>query len=218
MTPEDNTKAAIRVLVVDDYSVIRDGLRAQLAEYADIDMVGEAASGPAAVIATRRLHPDVVLMDLRMPEGDGITATRQIVAEHAGTAVVVFTTFEDDREVRDAIDAGATSYLLKDIDPPELAHAVRAAAAGDSIVNERVLPGLLRDFRRRGGLVLNPLSSNEQKIVRGITEGKTNKEIAAQMKMSHGGVKTAIERMLAKHKVANRLELAAWASDEGFLD
>lgn len=211
----------IRVLVVDDYTLIRNGLRVSLAPYADIEVTGEASSGPLAVAATAELHPDVVLMDLRMPDGDGITATRQIVAGDSGAAVVVLTTFEGDRDVHDAIDAGATSYLLKDIDPPDLARAVRAAAAGNSVINERVLPGLLADYRRRGGHDShdpNPLNAREKLIVRALAQGKTNREIAKELTMSHGGVKSAVERLLSKYGLASRAELAAWATSEGLLD
>ena len=137
----------IRIVLVDDHPLVREGIRGMLARSADIEVVGQAASGPEGVALAAKLSPDVVLMDLRMPGGDGVAATREIVA--AGTArVMVLTTYESDEDILRAIEAGAAGYLLKDIAPDALAAAIRAAARGETVLAPSVQSALLSRMRR----------------------------------------------------------------------
>ncbi|WP_375385215.1 response regulator [uncultured Microbacterium sp.] len=215
--------APIRVLIVDDQAVMRNGLRITLHPYADIEVVGEASSGPLAVTAAAQLRPDVVLMDLRMPAGDGVTATRQIVAGGSGAAVLVFTTFDLDEDVYGAIDAGASGYLLKDVEPDDLAAAVRALVSGEDVVDAKVVRTVFAELRRRNRQAspttvdASPLTSREREILEGLAAGKTNKEIARDLVMEPGGVKSAISRMLGKYDAKTRTQLITWAFQKGYL-
>ena len=214
--------APIGVLLVDDYGVLRNGLRMSLQPFDDIEVVGEAPSGPAAVTETIRLQPDVVLMDLRMPGGDGVTATREIVASGSRAAVLVLTTYDADEDVHAAIDAGAAGYLLKDQDPDHLAAAIRTAATGEYVLAGKVVRTAMVELRRRAGMVIaarddNPLSAREVEILLGMAAGLTNQEIARQLVMEPSGVKSAVERMLAKHAAKSRAQLVAWAFRNRYL-
>lgn len=213
----------IRVLLADDYGVLRNGLRMSLHPYDDITVVGEASSGPIAVTETERLQPDVVLMDLRMPGGDGVTATREIVAAGHRAAVLVLTTYDADEDVYAAIDAGAAGYLLKDQDPEHLVAAIRTAAAGEYVLAGRVVRPAMVELRRRAGMLItttqqSPLSAREVELLRGLAAGLTNNEIARQLVMEPSGVKSAVERMLAKYGARSRTHLVAWAFRNGYVN
>ena len=159
----------IRIVLADDHPVVREGIRGMLQGYDDIEVVGQAGSGPEAVALVAELHPDLVLMDLRMPGGDGVEATRAIVAAHPATRVVVLTTYETDQDILRAIEAGASGYLLKDIAPAELARSVRSAAAGQTVLATSAATALLG--RVQGRQAAPALSAQEINVLRLAADG-----------------------------------------------
>jgi DNA-binding NarL/FixJ family response regulator len=208
----------IRVVVADDQQLIRAGFAALLASEADIDVVGEAATGAEAVELVTRLRPDVVLMDIRMPDGDGIWATRRIVAgpENAATRIVIVTTFELDDYVVDAIRAGASGFLVKDTEPVELIRAVRVVAAGDALLSPGVTKRLLG--RVAGGLsavvdteTLAVLTDREREVLALVGHGLTNEEIAAKLFLSPLTAKTHVSRIMQKLGARDRVQLVVTA-------
>jgi DNA-binding NarL/FixJ family response regulator len=214
----------IRVVIADDQQLIRGGFRALLEAEADIDVVGEAATGRAAVELTERMGPDVVLMDIRMPDGDGLWATREIVARPAlaGVHVVVVTTFELDEYVTSAITAGASGFLVKDAEPVELIRAVRVAAAGDALLSPGVTKRLLervavasRDAPKADAL--DELTEREREVLRLVAEGLTNEEIAARLFLSPLTAKTHVSRILAKLACRDRVQLVVLAYESGLV-
>lgn len=222
MSDDDLPKNPIRVLIAEDYGILRAGLRTSLRPYADIEVVGEASSGPEAVTEAARLRPQVILMDLRMPGGDGVTATREIVDGGGSAAVLVLTTFDSDEDVHAAIDAGASGYLLKDRAPEQLAEAIRTVASGENVLATKVTRAAFVELRRRRGGISpapkpNPLTDRERQILEGLVAGKTNKQIAREIVMTPSGVKSAIERMFRKYGAKTRSQLAAWVTSEGHL-
>ena len=216
----------IRVLLVDDDPLVRAGLRLMLRSAQDIDVIGEAADGAAAITATAELVPDVVLMDIRMPGTDGVTATTQITraqstraeltAAGAAPRVVALTTFDADELVRQAITAGAVGYLVKDTPPAEIISAVRAVAAGQGVLSPAVTGPLLEQMRgaaapRPAGPSspgLDVLTERERAVALAVTNGATNAEIARQLYVSAATVKATISRILAKLELDNRVQLA----------
>lgn len=207
----------IRIVLADDHPVVREGIRGMLTGYDDIDVVGQAASGPEAVELVAALHPDLVLMDLRMPGGDGVAATRAIVAAHPGTRVVVLTTYETDQDILRAIEAGAGGYLLKDIAPAELARSVRAAAAGETVLATSAASALLG--RLRGGASTAPaLSPQEVKVLRLAADGRTNAAIGAELFIGEATVKTYLSRAYEKLGASDRTSAVRRALELGLLD
>jgi DNA-binding NarL/FixJ family response regulator len=205
---------AIRVVLADDHPVVREGLRGMLAAEPDIEVVGEAASGPEAVVLARRLRPDVVLMDLRMPGGDGVEATRQL----AGTTVVVLTTYDSDAEILRAVEAGAAGYLLKDTPRAVLADSVRAAARGETVLAPAVAGRLLG--RMRGAPGRQPpeqLSARETEVLALVARGLTNAEIGRRLYLSEATVKTHLLRACAKLGVSGRTAAVTKAIETGAL-
>ena len=208
----------IRVVIADDQQLIRAGFAALLASEADIDVVGEASTGAEAVELVTRLRPDVVLMDIRMPDGDGIWATRRIVAdpENAATRIVIVTTFELDDYVVDAIRAGASGFLVKDTEPVELIRAVRVVAAGDALLSPGVTKRLLG--RVAGGLsavvdteALAVLTDREREVLALVGHGLTNEEIAAKLFLSPLTAKTHVSRIMQKLGARDRVQLVVTA-------
>jgi len=210
---------SITVLVADDQEMVRTGFRLILGAEPDIDVVGEAGTGAATVELARRLHPDVVLMDVRMPELDGLAATRALTADPDPPRIVVVTTFDLDEYVYGALRAGACGFLLKDAGPRLLVEAVRAAAAGDALVSPsvtvRLLARLTEPVRHRDGT--DPLSPRELDVVRALARGRTNAEIAADLFVSLSTVKTHLANVHAKLGARNRVEVAAWAWEHGLV-
>ena len=214
----------IRVLLVDDDPLVRAGLRLMLRSAPDIDVIGEAADGAAAITATAELVPDVVLMDIRMPGTDGVTATAAITAAAArstqaqaapGPRVVALTTFDADELVRQAITAGAVGYLVKDTPPAEIISAVRAVAAGQGVLSPAVTGPLLDQMRGATPSPAGPskpgldvLTERERAVALAVTDGATNAEIARQLYVSAATVKATISRILAKLELDNRVQLA----------
>jgi len=210
----------IRVLIVDDHEIVREGLQTLLAEEADFEVVGLAGDGYAAVALARTASPDVVLMDLLMPGLDGLEATRRILAEHPSAHVVVLTTFADDQRVRDAIQAGATGYLLKDVLKGDLLRALREAAAGRPSLHPEVQQHLMQAVAAGtpASQTKPPhasLSEREFGILRLIAEGHSNKEIAAVLYLTEGTIKGYVSTIFDKLGVADRTQAALYAVRHG---
>jgi DNA-binding NarL/FixJ family response regulator len=203
----------VRVLLADDHPVVREGLRGMLAAEPDIEVTGEAASGPEAVALARALSPDVILMDLRMPGGDGVDAIRQL----AGIAVVVLTTYDSDADILRAVEAGAAGYLLKDTPRAVLADSVRAAARGETVLAPAVAGRLLG--RLRAGQAPRPerLSARETEVLALAARGLTNAEIGRSLYVSEATVKTHLLRAFAKLGVSGRTAAVARAIETGAL-
>jgi DNA-binding NarL/FixJ family response regulator len=217
--PKVAPQAPLRVLLADDQEMVRTGFRLILSAEGDIEVVGEAGTGVDAVTLARELRPDVVLMDIRMPQLDGLEATRALAADPEPPRIVVVTTFDLDEYVYGALRAGACGFLLKDAGPRLLVEAVRAAAAGDALVSPSVTVRLLEHLAARpvgtGPALPDPLSPRELEVVRAVARGRTNAEIAAELFVSLSTVKTHLTNVQAKLSARNRVEIAAWAWEHG---
>jgi DNA-binding NarL/FixJ family response regulator len=202
----------IRVLLVDDHSLVRAGLERLLATANDVEVVGGAADGAEAIELARRLQPDVVLMDLSMPNVDGIAATRELVGGEEDVQVVVLTSLSDRERILAALDAGAVGYLLKDAEPQELIAGVRAAARGESPLAPKAARALLtaRAERERP-----ELSERELEVLRCLAEGKPNKLIARELGISEKTVKAHLTRVFQQLGVTDRTQAALWAREHG---
>jgi two-component system, NarL family, response regulator LiaR len=204
---------AIRVLLVDDHPVVRQGLRALLSTQDGIDVVGEAGDGEAAVAAAERLSPDVVLMDVVMPGIDGVEALRRIGGRRPQTRVVMLTSYADERRAMEAVDAGASGFLLKDASPRDVVAAIRAAHRGEAILHPSVAAKLLAE-RRRPPAAHADLTARELEVLRLIARGLPNKQIAAELHVSEKTVKTHVSAILRKLAVADRTQAAMYAVRE----
>jgi NarL family two-component system response regulator LiaR len=212
----------IKVLIVDDHQVVRQGLRTFLELQDDILVVGEAGDGVAAVELIPRLNPDVVLMDLVMPRLDGIAATRQVKSLDNKIKVIALTSFTEDEKVFPAIQAGASSYLLKDVSPDELVEAIRAAYQGEA----RLHPDILRKLMEQVASQSTPqrenqvesLTERELDVVRLVAQGRNNHEIAQELVISEKTVKTHISNILGKLHLEDRTQLAIYAFKRGLVD
>ena len=203
----------IRVVVVDDHPVVREGLRAMLDAEPDLDVVGEAGSGAEAVRLAAELGPDVVLMDLRMPELDGVAATARITA--AGSArVLVVTTYDTDTDILRAVEAGATGYLLKDTPRRDLAAAVRAAARGETVLAPPVAAKLVTRVRGAGA---DPLTRREVEVLGQVARGLSNAEVGRELLISEATVKTHLLRAFEKLGVGDRTAAVTTAISRGIL-
>ncbi|HEU5089596.1 MAG TPA: response regulator transcription factor [Roseiflexaceae bacterium] len=204
---------SISILLVDDHRVVRQGLRDFLELQEGLEVVGEAASGEEGVKAAQELLPDVVLMDLVMPGIDGVEATRRIKAVSPSSRVIVLTSFADDDKVFPAIKAGAISYLLKDVQPEELARAVRAAQRGEAVLHSEVAAKLMQEFStpRPADDPVEQLTEREMDVLRLIAKGKSNKEIADTLIISEKTVKTHVSNILSKLHLADRTQAAIYA-------
>jgi two-component system, NarL family, response regulator LiaR len=210
----------ITVLLVDDHSMVRIGLKAFFSTLPDIQVVGEAANGEEAVQLAAQLAPDVVLMDLIMPGMDGVEATRQVKKVSPRTQVIVVTSYHEDEHIFPAIRAGALSYVLKDIDPDELAEAIRLAHAGEAVLNPRVSARLVKELQGRRAEALNPfaeLTERELEVLRLIAGGRNNREIAESLVISEKTVKSHITNILTKLHLADRTQAAVYAWQEGII-
>ena len=209
---------SIRVLIADDQAIIRTGLRIMLQAQPDIEVVGEAVDGRAAVQFARRLRPDVCLFDIRMPGLDGLEATRQLAGPGTADpmAVVVITTFDLDEYVYGALRAGARGFLLKDAGPELLVQAVRAAADGEALIAPSVTVRLLEAFAnvptgRTSAQPIDPLTTREEEVLLAVAGGLANAEIADALHISLSTVKTHLASLMAKLGARNRVEIAMWA-------
>jgi DNA-binding NarL/FixJ family response regulator len=204
----------IRVLLTDDHPVVRAGLRGMLAAEQDIEVAGEAGSGPEAVALARTGGYDVILMDLRMPGGDGVAATAQILAADHSARVLVLTTYETDADILRAVEAGATGYLLKDATGTELAAAIRAAARGETVLAPSVAERLVGHVRRPQR---ESLSARETEVLARVALGRTNAEIGRELYISEATVKTHLLRAFGKLGVSDRTAAVTTALERGIL-
>jgi DNA-binding NarL/FixJ family response regulator len=214
----------ISVLLVDDQVLVRSGFRLILDAQDDMEVVGEAADGRAAIEEAARLHPDVVLMDVRMPEVDGIAATRTIVGERPAARVLVLTTFDEDRIVYDAMKAGASGFLLKSAPPAQFVEAVRTIASGEALLAPSVTRRLVEDFVRRPppgdsapDEALRNLTEREREVLELIGRGLSNGEIAAKLFVSGATVKTHVNRILSKLGLRDRVQAVVLAYETGLV-
>jgi DNA-binding NarL/FixJ family response regulator len=214
----------IRVVVADDQALVRGGLVAMLSAQDDIEVVGEAADGGAAVDEALRLRPDVILMDIRMPHVDGIEATRRLAAHTGAPRVLVLTTFDLDEYVYESLRAGAGGFLLKDAPPDRLADAVRTIAAGESLLAPAVTRRLVERFVRRPPPEtarrerFGELTERELEVLRLVARGLANAEIAAELFLSEATVKTHLTRILAKLGLRDRVQAVVLAYESGFVE
>ncbi|HEX6329432.1 MAG TPA: response regulator transcription factor [Jiangellaceae bacterium] len=215
----------IRVVVADDQVLVRSGFTVLLSGEPDIDVVGEAGNGAEAVAVAAREHPEVLLMDVRMPVMDGLEATRRITGDEslASTRVVILTTFDLDEYVYEALRAGASGFLLKDTLPVDLLNAVRVVAAGDALIAPRITRRLIEEFARRPApaatdatrKALDQITEREREVLELVARGQSNAEIAAQLYVSHATVKTHVSRLLMKLDARDRAQLVMIAYETG---
>ena len=216
---------AVKVLLADDQTLVRAGFRVLLERGHDIEVVGEVADGAEAIEAVRRLRPDVVLMDIRMPVLDGLEATRRIVADErlAGVRVVMLTTYELDEYVFEALRVGASGFLLKDVDPADLRQAVRVAASGDALLSPSVTRRLIDEFvakvarRRTDPERLSLLTDREREVMALVGGGLSNDEIGRRLFMSPATAKTHVSRAMAKLGARDRAQLVVLAYETGLV-
>jgi DNA-binding NarL/FixJ family response regulator len=211
----------IRVLIADDHAIVREGLRLFLTEEADaVEVVGEAADGAEAVTLAERLRPDVILMDLIMPRRDGIEATRLLKERGVPSRVLILTSFADDKKVREAIQAGAIGYLMKDVLRRELMEAIRSAAKGVPTLHPEAQQYLIRHVVNPSSdeALLGTLTERETDVLRYIARGLSNKEIAVALHLSVGTVKGYVSAIFAKLGVADRTQAALYAARHGLAD
>ncbi len=205
----------IRLMIVDDHPVVRDGLSGMFNSDPDFEVIAEAANGADAVRRARALKPDVILMDLRMPELDGVGAIGALDAAGVRSRVLVLTTYDSDADVRPAIEAGATGYLLKDAPRDELLRAVRAAARGESVLSPAVAKRLMAHIRAPAGQA--SLSERELEVLALVARGATNRDVAAELFISESTVKTHLLHIYAKLEVSDRAAAVAEAFNRGLL-
>jgi DNA-binding NarL/FixJ family response regulator len=207
----------IRLLIVDDHPVVRDGLSGMFSGDPDFEVLGQAADGAQAVALAERLEPDVILMDLRMPELDGVGAIAQLAERGIPARVLVLTTYDTDSDVLPAIEAGATGYLLKDAPRTELLRAVRAAARGEAVLSPSVASRVLGQMRASAEPAEEPLSKREVEVLELVARGSTNREAAARLFISEATVKTHLLHIYAKLGVNDRAAAVAEAFERGVL-
>jgi DNA-binding NarL/FixJ family response regulator len=210
----------VRVLIADDHPLTRDGIRAALSDDSGIDVVAEATNGEEAVKLAGDVHPDVILMDIRMPGLGGIAATREITRSVPGTRVLILTVEETQARVGDAIQAGAAGYLLKDVDAAALARAVRLAAEGCAVIHPDLTKQFVDEMRSlsSGERTTTALSGREVEVLQMIAYGSTNKEVADALSISPQTVKTYLERIFTKLGVSDRTRAVAVALKLGILE
>ena len=211
----------ITVLIVDDHSVVRQGVRAFLEAQIDLHIIGEAASGEEAIRLAQESIPDVVLMDLLMPGMNGVEATRQVKRVSPRSQVVVLTSYSEDENIFPALRAGAISYTLKDIHPLELVEVVRKAARGESVLHPRIAARVIQEVRetkRAVPAVFMELTERELDVLRLIAEGETNAAIAEKLVLSEKTVKGHVSNILSKLHIADRTQAAVFAWQEGLME
>lgn len=223
--------APLRILIVEDHAMVRMGLAIMVDAHHDLEVIGQAADGFKGVELARQLRPDVVLMDVRMPVMDGITATRTVLKEDAAGAVVIVTTFGDEQYLLDGIRAGASGFLLKDAGPDLIAAGIRAAHAGDTLIAPSMTRALIEDRLRAelddavdaprpssaASLTLNTLSPRELDVLGAVARGASNAEIARELWVSETTVKSHVASLMAKTTSANRVQVAVFAYESGFI-
>jgi DNA-binding NarL/FixJ family response regulator len=215
---------SVRVLIVDDQALVRAGFRMILDAEPEIEVVGEAGDGDEAVAEARRLEPDVVLMDVRMPELDGIEATRQLLADRTSTKVIMLTTFDLDQYIYEALRAGASGFLLKDVPPEQLIAGIHTVASGDALlapsVTRRVIEEFVRrppDSMRKTPPELAELTARELEVLKSIARGLANAEIATELFVSDTTVKTHVAHILTKLRLRDRVQAVVFAYESGLV-
>ena len=224
----DGIGVTIRVLLVDDQALLRQGFRMILDQEADIEVVGEAGNGEDAVKLAQQTHPDIVLMDIRMPEVDGVEATRRIVSDDPAVRVLVLTTFDLDEYAFGALRAGASGFLLKDVPPSELAAGIRTVASGDSVVSPRITRRLLDECAHLlecpapdgvGGdeAAMAGLTEREREVLVAVADGLSNAEIGRRLFVSEATVKSHVGRILGKLGLRDRVQAVVYAFQMGIV-
>jgi DNA-binding NarL/FixJ family response regulator len=214
-----------KVLIVDDQSLVRAGFRMILEAEPDIDVVGEAADGLTAVLAARETEPHVILMDVRMPNVDGLEATRRLLeGKETGPRILILTTFDLDEYVYEALRAGASGFLLKDTPPEQLVEAIRIVAGGDALLSPTITRRVIAEFVRRpptAGLEpskgLDELTSEERDVLRLVARGLSNEEIAAEADVEEATVKADVARILEKLRLRDRVQAVVFAYEQGLV-
>ena len=204
----------LSILIADDHPVVRDGLRGMLETQADFEVIGEAADGDQAIKKVAELKPDIVLMDLRMPEVDGVTAIREIKGSQPETQILVLTTYDSDADILPAIEAGANGYLLKDSSREELYGAIRATARGDTVLAPTVAARLVGQMRAPAE---ERLSSRELEVLQLVAEGASNKDIASRLHISQATVKSHLIHIFGKLGVSDRTAAVTVALQRGIM-
>ena len=213
----------IRVLIVDDQALVRAGFRMILEAQPDLEVVGEAGDGSAAIDAARRLRPDVVLMDIRMPGVDGIEATRRLTEAGVPGKIVILTTYDLDEYVFDALAAGASGFLLKHVPPEELVRGVRVAASGEALLAPSITKRLIEEFAKQrapvrvGGADLKTLTDREREVLTLLGRGLSNPEIAKELKVGEATVKTHVAHVLDKLELRDRVQAVIFAYEIGLI-
>ena len=214
----------IRVLVADDQPLVRSGFRMVIEERADLELAGEASDGAQALELARELDPDVILMDVRMPNLDGVEATRRLVESGTRARILVLTTFDLDEYVYAALRAGAGGFLLKDVPPADLVSAIRAVAGGDAVVAPSVTRRLIEAFAPHlpdpadgSAALLERLTEREREVLQEVARGRSNQEIAAALVVSEATVKTHVGRLLTKLDTRDRVGLVVFAYEAGLV-
>jgi DNA-binding NarL/FixJ family response regulator len=214
----------IKVLIADDQAMVRAGFRMVLNAETDIEVVGEAGDGEQAVASTKRLRPEVVLMDIRMPRLDGIQATRRVLADSAlAPRVLILTTFDLDEYVYEALQAGASGFLLKNAPPEQLVEGIRVVAEGQALLAPSVARRVIEEFvrRPRGGSPpdeLEDLTAREREVLALLAHGRTNDEIAEELVVSRGTAKTHVARVLGKLGLRDRIQAVIFAYENGLVE
>jgi len=210
---------AIRVLIVDDHTIVRKGIRALLAEIEGIEVVGEADNGQEAVTQAQTLHPDVILMDLAMPKMDGIEATRQIKTSQPESRILVMTSFAADDKVFPAIKAGALGYLLKESAPEDLVQAIHQIHRGESSLHPTIARKVLQEITHPSDRppTPDPLTEREAEVLRLVAQGLSNQDIARKLNISDPTVRTHVSNILSKLHLATRIQAALYALREGLV-
>jgi two-component system, NarL family, response regulator LiaR len=208
---------AIKILIVDDHPLIRQGLRVTITAQPDLELIGEAVNGEQAVQQAMELHPDIVIMDLQMPVKDGLTATREIALANPHTQVLVLTSFPDDDNVYAAIKAGATGFLLKDSSAEYLLDAIRTVSRGESVLHPTIARKLMQEIKRPSKLppTTEPLTSREVEVLGCLAQGMANQQIAMELSISVRTVSTHVRNILDKLHLANRTQAALYAVEQG---
>lgn len=208
---------AIRILIADDHSIVREGLRTLIASEPEMELVGEAADGVEAVFKARSLRPDVILMDMMMPRKNGLEAINEIKREDPGARILVLTSFAEDDQVFPAIKAGALGYLLKDSSPQQLLQAIRDVYRGESSLHPSIALKLIHELKQPSDLppAGDPLTEREVVVLKLIAQGLSNQEIADKLVISEWTVRTHVRNILGKLHLANRIQAALYALREG---
>lgn len=211
-----------KILLVDDQRLMRDGLRTLLELETDLEVIGEAETGSEALVSYAALKPDVVLMDIRMPQMDGVEATKQLMQSDPTAKIIILTTFDDNEYIFEGLRAGALGYLLKDVSGHELAEAIRTISAGGSMIEPSVARKVIAEFARLAPMtiktrdkLIEPLSEREIEILQLLSQGMTNKEIASRLFLAEGTVKNYVTSILQKINARDRTDAAVKAKELG---